>query len=105
MSDLLTEAPNECLAPVVELPSVLTASGVVPASINVGWQHTDRTHPYVNVWLRYRTDVETVAKALGLHVESRPVVVGQRHYWTKGNGPGVLLQAMSFRHHEDWQAT
>lgn len=105
MSDLLTEAPAECLAPVVELLSVLTATGAVPASITVEWRHTDRPHPYVNVWLRYRTDLEKVAAALGLRVESGVRVPGQRHYWTKGDGPGVLLQAVAHRHHDDWEAT
>lgn len=103
MSDLLTEAPTECLAPVVDLMSTLTGTGVVPASITVEWRNTDRHHPYVNVWLRYRTDLEKVAAALGLRVESAGGPVGQRRYWTKADGPGVLLQAMSFRHHDDWE--
>lgn len=103
MSDLLTTAPDKCLAPVVDLMAVLTETGIVPASITCEWRHTDRPHPYVNVWLRYRTDLETVAKHLGLRVESGVRMPGQRHYWTKGDGPGVLVQCVSLPHHEDWE--
>lgn len=103
MSDLLTDDPAACLDPVQALVGALLVEGIVPASINVEWRHTDRTHPYVNVWLRYRTDLERVATRLGLRVESTVRVVGQRHYSTKGDGPGLLLQAVSHRHHEDWE--
>ena len=102
MTDLLATAPDECLAPVVNLLAVLTETGIVPASITCEWRHTDRTHPYVNVWLRYRSDVEAAAKRLKLRVESAVRVPGQRHYWTKGDGPGVLLQCVSLPHHDDW---
>lgn len=102
MSDLLTAEPQTCLEPVTALLAVLNDEGIVPASITVEWRHTDRTHPYVNVWLRYRSDLERIAPLLGLRVESGVRVPGQRHYWTKGDGPGVLLQAVSHRHHDDY---
>jgi hypothetical protein len=101
-TDLMTERPTECLAPMTDLMGALNSEGIVPASITCEWRHTDQTHPYVNVWLRYRTDLERLAKRLGLRVESGVRVIGQRHYWTKGDGPGVLLQCVSLPHHDDF---
>lgn len=105
MSDLLTSDSSACLAPLGNLHAVLSDECVVPASINVEWRHTDRTHPYLNVWFRYRTDLQRVAKRLGLGVETRKRTTDQRHYFTKGDGPGALLQCISYPHHDDWETT
>lgn len=102
MSDVLTEQPAACLTPVADLMAALVEECIVPASITAEWRHTDQTHPYVNVWLRYRTDLERLAQHLGLRVESGVRTIGQRHYWTKGDGPGVLLQCVSLPHHDDF---
>ena len=103
MSDVLTEKPGECLSPMVELLAALSSEGIVPASITCEWRHTDQTHPYLNVWLRYRTEFERLANRLGLRIESAVRTADSRRYWTKGDGPGVLLQCLSQRHHEDYE--
>lgn len=100
MSDLLTEMPSECLAPVIELLSTLDALGVTPASINVEWRFTDQTNPYLHCWLRYRTEFERLTAALKVKTSSRSPMKGQRLYSSEGNGP--LIQCMSFAHHDDW---
>ncbi len=102
MSDVLAADPQACLAALTDLVGLLNDNDIVPAAINVEWRHADRPHPYLNVWLRYRTDLEVMAAAAGLRVESGVRAIGQRHYWTKADGPGFLLQAVSYPHHDDW---
>lgn len=103
MTDVLATEPEQCLASLSELVAALSDEGIVPASIVVEWRYTDQPHPYLNVWLRYRTDLEKLARRMGLSDEERVHMVGQRHYFTKGAGPGPLLQAVSFPHHDDWK--
>lgn len=91
------------LATLSGLVDALAACDVTPASVTAEWRYTDQSHPYVNVWLCTRSDLEAVAAELGLRVESGVRVVGQRHYWTRGDGPGALLQAVSFPHHDDYE--
>jgi hypothetical protein len=55
--------------------------------------------------MRYRTDLERVAARLALRVEMQRRQIDQRHYFTKGDGPGVLLQCISHPHHDDWESS
>lgn len=104
MSDLLTEQPTECLAPVRDLLDALTDLGITPASLTVEWRFTNQTQPYINCWIRYRTEFERLTEHLKLKTDSAVRVIGQRHYFTRGD-KGPLIQCVSFPHHEDWEAT
>lgn len=101
----MTANPETCLQPLANLLATLTAEGIVPASLHTDWPHTTPEQPHTTVHLRYRTDLERLATTLGLRVES--ATKGgyrhgdQQHYWTKGDGP-MLLQAVSYPHHHDW---
>lgn len=96
-------ATEATYADVRRVLAVLAEHRIKPASMHVDWAHTADEPTYVNVWVRYRTEVEAVAASLGRKVRRRTVVTGQRHYSTEDTGP--LVQAMSFPHHHDWEPT
>lgn len=101
MSDLLTENPAECLAPVRDLLDALTDLGITPASLHAEWRYTTQTEPLIVCSLRYRTEFERLTKRLKSKTGDRVDQPGQHRYFTTGKGP--LIQCVSFPHHDDWE--
>jgi hypothetical protein len=93
------------IGPLKALVDQLADLGIDPLHLHTDG-HTEIRPPDFRLWLRTRTDFERVCDALDLKPKrSRWDPEGQRSYSaTKDTDEArLLVQVVSFRHHDDWE--
>jgi hypothetical protein len=76
-----------------------------PLHLHIDAKHVGDTRPLVSMWLRYRTDFERFCEATKLKAKERQFSRhGQREWFAERDTEGcrLLVQVVSFAHHEDW---
>lgn len=113
MSEHLFDEPAEAtalsvvqIAAIKELVDQLAAFGISPLHLNINAKHVGDPRPSMSMWLRYRTDFERFCAALKTKVKERGYSPeGQREWYAEHDTADrrLLIQCVSFKHHEDWQ--
>lgn len=84
----------------------LDALGITPLHLNIDGPTPTEQRPNLRLWLRTRTDFETVCAALNLSAKAaRYDQPGQRSWSASGDTEDqrLFVAAVSFKHHDDWQ--
>lgn len=96
------------LTPVNEIKALvdlLDSLGIDPLHLHIDGSRPTDSRPNVRLWLRYRTEFETVCKRLKLKpAERRYMQHGVREWNAEGDTPmrRLLVSCASLAHHPDW---
>lgn len=96
------------IATIKGLVDVLADMGLDPLHLHIDGRKPTDSRPGVSMWMRYRTDYEQVVERLRLKsVERRATQHGQREWHAERDTDDMrlLVQCVSFEHHEDWEAS
>ncbi|WGL50668.1 hypothetical protein P5P86_11905 [Nocardioides sp. BP30] len=97
------------LTPIAEIKAVvdtLADLGIDPLHLHIDGQRPTDRRPSMTTWIRYRTDFERVCDAFKAKpTERRYSQPGQREWYAESDTATrrLLIQCVSFEHHEDWQ--
>ncbi len=107
----LTDEQRERLA-IVQIGTIkalideLADLKVTPLHLRIDAKKVGDTRPDVSLWMQTRTDFEALARRWKAKAtERRFSPEGQREWFAEHDNDGirVLVQVVSFRHHEDWE--
>jgi hypothetical protein len=97
------------LTPIDEIKAVVDTFadlGIDPLHLHVDGKRPLDQRPDIRVWVRYRMEFERVIDAFGAKPKERDYrMPGQREWFAEKDTDGrrLLLQCVSFEHHDDWQ--
>jgi hypothetical protein len=103
VSEQLAIVPTSAIK---ELVDILEDLGIDPLTLHIDGARPLDARPDVRLWCRYRTDFETVCERLRLKPHERLARQhGQREWFAEHDDDRrrLLVQCVSFAHHDDWQ--